>query len=144
MRELAVVEVDVAQEGLLQVLAAPEAMALKDILDPAVEAFDHTVRLRPHRGCKTMLDAEVRAEQVELVLSGGGASSQAEQPVGEGFSVVRQDLGNLHRRRALQVAQEPPRIGRGLRRVDAHEDPARRPVDGHEEVRADRGRSAAA
>ena len=27
-------------------------------------------------------------------------------------------------------------FGRGLRRVDAHEDPARRPVDGHEEVAA--------
>jgi len=45
--ELAVVEVDVPQEGLLQVLAAVEEVALQDILDPAVDALDHAVGLRP-------------------------------------------------------------------------------------------------
>lgn len=44
--------------------------------------------------------------------------------------------GDLHRSGALQIAQEPAGVGRGLRRVDAHEDPACRPVDGHEEVAA--------
>ena len=52
------------------------------------------------------------------------------------LAVVGQHAGDLHRGRALQIAQEAPRVGRGLRRVDAHEDPARRPVDGHEEVAA--------
>jgi len=84
LRQLAVVEVDVAQEGPLQVLAALEAMALKDVLDPAIEPLDHAVCLRPHRGRETVLDAEVCAEQVELMLSGGAAFAQAEQPVGEG------------------------------------------------------------
>ena len=45
LRELAVVEVDVAQEGLFQVLAAVEAVALQDLLDPAVEALDHACLL---------------------------------------------------------------------------------------------------
>ena len=35
--ELAVVEADVAQDGLFEVLAGAEAVALQDILDPAVE-----------------------------------------------------------------------------------------------------------
>lgn len=35
-----------------------------------------------------------------------------------------------------QVSQEPPRVGRGLNRVDAHEDPPCRRVDGHDEVAA--------
>ena len=136
MRELAVVEVDVAQEGLLQVLAAVEAMALQDILDPAVEALDHAVRLRPHRRCEAMLDAEFCAEHVELVLACGRALAQAEQPVGESLAVVRQHAGDLHRRRALQVAQEAAGVGRGLRGIDSHEDPARRPVDRHEQIAA--------
>ena len=136
MRELAVVEVDVAQEGLLQVLAALEAMALQDVLDPAVEPLDHAVRLWPHRRGQAVLDAKLGAEQVELVLSGGRALAQAEEAVGESLAVVGQHAGDLHRGRALQIAQEPPRVGRSLRRVDAHEDPARRPVDGHEEVAA--------
>src|SRR6056297_975919 len=132
LRELAVVEVDVAQDGLLEVLAALEAMALKNILDATVEPLDHAVGLRSHRGREAVLDAKLGAEQVELVLSAGAAFAQAEQTVGEGFSVVGQHAVDLHRGRAVEVAQEPPRIGRGLRRIDAHEDPPRRPVDGHE------------
>jgi hypothetical protein len=59
------------QDGLLQVLAAVEAMALH-----------HPVGLRPHRWRETMLDAEFRVEQIKLVLSGGSAFAQAEQAVG--------------------------------------------------------------
>lgn len=136
LRQLAVVEVDVAQDGLLQVVAALEPMALKNILDATVESLDHAVCLRPHRGCEAVLDAELGAEQVELVLSGSGAFAQAEQPVGEGLSVVGEHPGDLHRGRALQIAQEAARVGRGLRRIDAHEDPARRAVDGYEEISA--------
>lgn len=136
LRELAVVEVDVAQEGPLQVLAALEAVALQDVLDPAVEALDHAVGLGPHRRGQAVLDAEVRAEQVELVLSGGGALAQAEEAVGESLAVVGQHARDLHRGRALQVAQEAARVGSSLRRIDAHEDPPRRPVDGHEEIAA--------
>ena len=41
LRELTVVEADVAQDGLLEVLAGAEAVALQHVLDPAVEALDH-------------------------------------------------------------------------------------------------------
>ena len=130
MWQLAVIEVNVAQEGLLQVLAAVEAVALQDVLDPAVEALDHAVGLRSHRRGQAMLDAEVGAQEVKLVLSRCSASAQAEQAVGEGLAVVCEHLGDLHRRRAFQVAQKAARVGCGLRRIDAHKDPPRRPVDG--------------
>ncbi len=55
LRELAVVEVDIVQEGLFQVLAAGEAVALQDLLDPAVEALEHAVGLRVHRRRKAVL-----------------------------------------------------------------------------------------
>jgi len=74
---------NVAQDGLLQVLAALEVMALEDILDASVEPLDHAVCLWPHRRGQAVLDAELGAEQVELVLSGGAAFAQAEQPVGK-------------------------------------------------------------
>ena len=59
----------IAQEGLLQGLTALEAMALQDVLDPAVEPLDHAARhcrrtnggrcltLRAHRGREMVVDA---------------------------------------------------------------------------------------
>jgi hypothetical protein len=67
-------------------------MALQDIRDPAVEPLEHAVGLRPHRWSEAMLVAEVRAEQVELVLPAGAAPVQAEQAVGEGPAIVRPDV----------------------------------------------------
>ncbi len=138
LRKLAVVKVDVALDRLLQVFAAVEAVALQDIFDPAVEPLDHAVCLRPHRRGQAMLDAKLGVEQVELVLTGGAALAQAEQPVGEGLSVVGQHASDLHRGGTFEIAEEPACVGRGLCRVDAHEDPPRRAVDGHEEI-ASRG-----
>src|SRR6056297_1831958 len=63
-------------------------MALQEVFDAAIEPLDHAVCSRPHRARETVLDAELGAEQIELVLSGGGAFAQAEQPVGENLSVV--------------------------------------------------------
>lgn len=97
-----VVEADVAQEGLLQLLAAVEMVALQHVLDPAVEPLDHAVGRRPHGRGEAMLDAEVCTEAVEGVAAGGGAPAQAEQPVGELLAVVGQHLGDLHRRRTLK------------------------------------------
>ena len=42
LRELAAVEAEVAQEGLFEVLAAAEVVALENVLDPAIEALGHT------------------------------------------------------------------------------------------------------
>jgi len=80
--QLAVVEADIAQDGLLQILAAAEAVALQDVLDAAVEPLDHTIRLRSHRWGQAVFDAEIGAEAVEVVVAGGGATTQAEEPAG--------------------------------------------------------------
>ena len=87
-----------------------------------------------------MLDVELGAEPVEVVVAGGSTATQAEQPVGELLAVVRQHPGDLHRRRALQIAQKPADVGSRPGRVDAHEHPACSAINRHEEVRADRGR----
>ena len=91
--QLAVVEADIAQDGLLQVLATAEAVALQDVLDPSVEPLNHAIRLRAHRGRQAVLDAEIIAKTVELVVAGGGATAQAEEPVGEFLSIARQEPG---------------------------------------------------
>lgn len=49
-RQLAVVGPDIAQDGLRQVLAAVEMMALLDPLDPAVEALDLGMNRASRRG----------------------------------------------------------------------------------------------
>ncbi len=54
-------------------------MRLQHLLDPAVAALGHAVGLEvPGRG-QAMVDAEVGAEQVELVLAGGGPFAPTEQ-----------------------------------------------------------------
>lgn len=91
MRELTVVEADISQDRLLEVLAAVEAVALQDVFDPSVEPLHHTIRLRAHRRRQSVFDAKIGAEAVELVVAGGGAAAQAEQPVGELLAVARRE-----------------------------------------------------
>ena len=79
LRELAVVEPDVAQDGLLQVLPAVEVVALEYVFDPAVKALDQTVGLQAHWWSQAVLDVEVSAEPVEVVVAGGRAPRQAER-----------------------------------------------------------------
>lgn len=91
LQQLAIVEANVAQDGLLQVLAVVEVLTLEHVLDPAVEAFDHPVGLRTHG----LGQAVLGAEPVGVVVAGGSAVAQAEQPVGERLAVVGQRLGDF-------------------------------------------------
>jgi hypothetical protein len=79
LRELAVVEADVAHEGLFETISAAEAMALQDVLDLAVEALHHAIRLQPHRRGETMLYPECDSKAGELVRAGGRAAAEAEE-----------------------------------------------------------------
>lgn len=92
-----IVERYIAQDGLLKVLAAVEPMALQDIFDLAIEPLNHTVCLWPHGWREAMLDAEIGAKLVELMLSRCRALAQAKQPVGESLSVVGKYPDDLHR-----------------------------------------------
>ena len=64
---------------------------LQDLLNPSVEALDHAVGLRMRRRGQAVLDGEVGAEQVELVLSRRGAFAQTEETVGEFLPVARSE-----------------------------------------------------
>ena len=66
-------------------------MTLKDLLDPPVEAFDHAVCLRRFRRGETVLDFELGAKPVELVLARGGALTQTEEAVSELLPVARRE-----------------------------------------------------
>lgn len=63
-------------------------VALQHLLDPPVEALDHAVGLGGLGRGQAMLDAQFGAELVELMLARRGALAQAEQAIGELFSVA--------------------------------------------------------
>ena len=65
-------------------------MPLQDVFDPAVEPLDHAICLWSHWWREAMLDAEICAKPVELMLSCGRALAQAKQPIGESLAVVGQ------------------------------------------------------
>ena len=67
-------------------------MALQDVFDPAVEPLDHAICLWSHWLREAMLDAEIGAKLVELMLSRGRAIAQAKQPVGESLAVARRSV----------------------------------------------------
>lgn len=117
-----------------QFLARPKMVALQHLLDPPVEALDHAVGLGGLGRGQAMLDAQFGAELVELMLARRGALAQAEQAIGELFSVIRENGADVDRAGALQVAQETSGVGRGLCLEDTDEDPAGRTVDGDEQV----------
>jgi len=100
----------------------------------AVEALDHAVGLGPSGPDETVLNAVLGAGRVEGMLSYGLTFIGGTEAVGELLAVVGEDLGDLERGVLDEVLEEAPSgVGR-LRCRDLEEDPAGRPVDGHEEV----------
>ncbi len=83
-----------------------------------------------------MFDAQLGAEQVELMRPGRGPCAAGEEPVGELFSVVSQYLGDPNGAGPVQIAQEPAGVGGGLGRQDACETPPCGAVDGRKEIAA--------
>ena len=68
------------QDGLLKVLAAVEPMAFQHVFAPAIEPLDHAVCLGPHCWLLAMLEAEVSAKLIELILSRGRADLSPKYP----------------------------------------------------------------
>ena len=91
---------------------------------PEGESLDHAVGLRVLRRGQAMVDAQVAAEQVELVLAGGGTFAKTEQPISEFLAVIGENGPDLHRAGPFEIAQEPAGIGGSLGAVDADKDPA--------------------
>ena len=119
-----------------QFFARSEVVALQDVFDTTVEALDHAVCLgRSWRG-QTVFDIQFGAELVELMLARRSTLAQAEEAIGELFSVVRENRADADRAGTLKIAQEAPGIRSSLCLENADENPPCRPVDGHEEVAA--------
>jgi hypothetical protein len=57
----------------LQFFARVEVVVLQHLLEPAVETLDNTVGLGVLRRRETVLNAQVTAQSIELMLTGGGA-----------------------------------------------------------------------
>ena len=105
---MAIIDVELSQEGLPQVLAAAKAVALQDVLDPDIKALDHAVRLRVRRWGQAMLDTDIGAEPIEFVLFGGRALAQTAQPVGEVLAVNGQS-------RVVLIVAMPSKSRKNLR-----------------------------
>ena len=71
-----------------QLFAQMKMVRLQHLLDPAVEALNHDVRLRVLRRGEAVFDSKVCTEPVALVLAGCNAFAQAEQAVGEFLAVA--------------------------------------------------------
>ena len=52
------------------------------------KALDHAIGLRVHRRRQAVLDAEIIAKPVEIVLTGCRSLAQAEQPIGEFLTII--------------------------------------------------------
>ena len=111
-------------------------MALKDLLDAAVEPLDHAVGLRRLGWCQTMLNIEDCAERVELMRSSCRPLTQAEEPIRELLAVVCKNGADTDWAGAFQISQEAARVGRRLRRENADEHPSRGSINGHKEIPA--------
>ena len=68
----------VHQRGF-QVFAADEMVALQYFFDAVVEALDHAIGLWVHRRRQVVLDVEIIAKLVKIVLTGCCALAQTEQ-----------------------------------------------------------------
>ena len=104
LRKLLVVGQDIAVQRGFQFFAGAEVVRPKHFFDAAVEALDHAVGLGALRRGQAVFDAQVAAQQIELVLAGGRALAQAEQAVGELAAIIGQHRADVDRAGSLQVA----------------------------------------
>lgn len=133
LRDTGVVDLDVVHQGLLKLGSAVESGLGGDLGNTAVEALDQAVGLRVPGRTKPMLDAQRATPHVEVMLAAGGARLALEA-VGEARAVVGEQLVDAHRGGLVQAVDEVDRAGGFHVRIDAHEHPARGPVDAHVQV----------
>ena len=89
-------------------------LALQDVFDPSIEAFDHSIGLWGFRRGQTGLDVQLGAEPIERVFAGRGALAQAEEAIGKVLPVIGKDRADTDRASSSKVTQKPPGIGCGF------------------------------
>lgn len=87
-----VVQGHIALQGLLHVIAAVESMGLEHVRDAPVEALHHAIGSGRPGLWQPVLDAQLLAQLVELVLATRFALLAGEQAVLELLAVVGQQL----------------------------------------------------
>ena len=80
---MAIVQIHVPLERLLQTGPAVEVVHRQNRANEAVEARHHAVSLWRFRPGQPVLDAQGLAERVEFVATGDAFGSRSEQPAGE-------------------------------------------------------------
>lgn len=92
------------QRGL-QFFARFETVALQDFFDPSIESLDHSIGLRGFWRAQTVLDVQVDAGPVELMLAGRRSLAQTEEAIGELLPVIGQDCADTDRASSFKVTQ---------------------------------------
>lgn len=122
LRQRAVPNMELAQDGLPRVPFSLESIAVMDVRDAVVSPFDHTVCLWPHRVCEAVVDASSAQSRSNAWYPVVTYSGEARQPAGKRLSVINRQPRDYHRGRALLIAQEAACVGRDPRRMDEHAD----------------------
>ena len=117
-----------------QLFAGSEVMTLQDLFDATVETLSHAVGLRRCWWRQAVFNLQCGAQLVELMSARHSALAKTKEAIRELLSFIRQHSSNAHGTRAFQITQEASGVGGCLGGEDADEDPAGRPVDGHEEI----------
>ena len=83
-----VVQGHITQQGLLHILATVEPVGLQDVCNAPIEPLHHTVGSRGPGLGQSVLDAQLPAQLIELMVSAGLAFPAGKQAVRELLAVV--------------------------------------------------------
>lgn len=130
LRDVVMVDADVADQGVVQVLAGMAAVGGQDLGEAAVAARDPAVGLGVARCDEAMRDGVGGADAIERVLTGRCALAGGAAPVGERLVVVGQDLSHLERGGLEEAFEKALGAGGGLCGKNRPVDPAPRAIEG--------------
>ena len=113
-----IINVDIALQGLRQLLTGAKTVGRQDLANAAVEALNHAVGLGMARRDEAVLKVLLVADLIAAVLAGRFPFAGGATAIGEFLAVIRQDLGDLKGSGLEEVGQEALGAGRGLFRQD--------------------------
>ena len=88
LRQLGVVKMNVAHQRGFQGSKLMKWWLCSTSSMRPPKALDHAVGLGVHRRAEAVLDAEIIAKPVKIVLTGCRSLAQAEQPIGEFLTII--------------------------------------------------------
>ncbi len=128
LRDLGVVDFLVALQHPRQLTDGIKPRLFQQLIDAAVEALDHTVRLWAARLGQTVLDAMLCTQLVKGMVAGGLAFSGGAKPVGKFLAIVGQNLDDPERGGGDRSLQKTLRRGRRFTAFNLQINPACGPV----------------